>query len=750
MIGTTLGRYRILESLGRGGMGMVYRAEDPRLEREVAIKLVREDLLANEEARKRFRLEARALSKLVHPNIATLFDLDSANGVDFLVMEFVPGKTLAEQLESGSLPEPRARTIALEVAEALQAAHEQGIVHRDLKPSNVLITPRGRAKLLDFGLAHVAADPMMLTRAATSSGLPPISGTVPYMAPEQLQQRPVDARTDLHALGLLLFEMIAGRRPWPGDEMMAIMYQIVNEPAPSLSSARPGISRDLEALVARCLEKSPQNRWPDAAALIRALREVGTAPATPPSDSSASGQGARSIVVLPFENRSGDPSQEFFADGLTDTLITDLAQISALRVISRTSAMRFKGGGRALPEIASELKVQFVVEGSALRVGNRVRITVQLLDAVADRSLWAQRYDRDMTDLLTVESELATAIVEEIRVKVTPQEQARLAPRGPVNPEAHVAYLRGRYLWNRWDPESVRQSLACYEDALESDPRFALAYAGLADAYITLGTTQVMAPTEAFSKAKLAAEQGLAIDPQIAELHASLGNIRRVHDWDWAGSEREHLRAIELNPGTAVGRDRYALLLSVLGRPDEAVAEAKRALDLDPLSLIFHSVVGDVLFYARRFEESIAYYGRAHEMDPSFGPGNTDLARSLEHLGRFGEALALFENGTRRPDGTVPPSTGLAIYQWHAGRQDDARATIGSILELAKSRYISPFGIASFYAVSGENAHALEWLERAYEARDHAVTLIGVHPRMDPLRGEPRFRELLAKLHLDA
>jgi serine/threonine-protein kinase len=749
MIGTTLGRYRILESLGRGGMGMVYRAEDPRLEREVAIKLVREDLMSSEEARKRFRLEARALSKLVHPNIATLFDLDSANGVDFLVMEFVPGKTLAEQLESGSLPEPRARAIALEVADALQAAHEHGIVHRDLKPSNVVITPRGRAKLLDFGLAHMAADSTLLTRAATSSGLPEISGTVPYMAPEQLQQRPVDARTDLHALGLLLFEMVAGRRPWPGDEMMGVMYAIVNQPAPSLASVRPGVSRDLDAVVARCLEKSPQNRWADATALIRALREAATAPATPPSDSSGTGQGARSLLVLPFENRSGDPSQEFFADGLTDMLITDLAQIGALRVISRTSAMRFKGGGRSLTEIAAELKVQFVIEGSAMRVGDRVRITVQLLDAVADRALWAQRYDRDMTDLLALQSELASAIAEEIRVKVTPEEQARLAPRRAVNPVAQVAYLRGRFLWNRWDPASVNEAIRCYEEALKADPHFALAYSGLADAYITLGTTLNLAPAEAYPRARLAADQGLALDPDIAELHSAIGNLHRMHYWDWAAAEREYLRAIELSSGAAAGRDRYGLLLAILGRFDDAVAESKGALDLDPLSLIMHSAVGDVLFYARRYEESLVYYRRCHEMDPTFGPGNTDLARSLEHIGQFDDALEYFQAGTRGKDGVVPPSTGLAIYQWRAGRQDDARETMAAVMERARTRYVAPFGIASFHAVAGETELALDWLERAYEVRDGGSVLLRVHPRLDPLRSEPRFRELLRKMRLD-
>ena len=749
MNGNTLGRYQILERLGQGGMGVVWRARDPRLDREVALKVVRDGALGEGDARRRFLAEARALSRLMHPGIATLFDLDAEDGEDFIVMEYVPGGTLAELFASGALPEPRVRVLGAEIADALQAAHEQGVVHRDLKPRNVAITPRGRAKLLDFGLAHVMAGTLDATRAVTVEDSRSLSGTVPYMAPEQLLQRAVDPRTDVHALGLLLWEAAAGRPVWAGGDMASIMYRIVNDPAPRLRDASPGVSRELDDLVARCLEKAPERRFADAASLARALRGESGAAEAPP-ESSGSGGGIRSLLVLPFENRSGDPAQEFFADGLTDMLITDLAQIGALRVISRTSAMRFKGGGRSLPDIARELNVQAVVEGSAMRVGDRVRITVQLLDAVADRSLWAQRYDRELTDLLTLQGEVASAIVDEIRVKVTPLEHERMKPRGPVDPVAHVAYLRGRYLWNRWDPASVREAIGCYEEALRADPRFALGYAGLADAYITLGSTLNLPPTEAYSRARLAADQGLALDPGIAELHAAMGNIHRLHDWDWPAAERQYLRALELNPSAAGGRDRYSLLLAILGRHDESVAEAKRALDLDPLSLITHSVVGDVLFFARRFEESIVYYTRCHEMDPTFGPGNTDLARSLEHVGRYDEAVELFQAGTRGRDGVVPPSTGLAIYQWRAGRRDEARATMAAVMDAAKSRYIAPFGIASFHAVAGEIGVALDWLERAHETRDGSSCLLRVHPRLDTLRGEPRFRALLAAMKLDA
>src|SRR5580765_4462557 len=548
--GSVLGRYHIVERLGEGGMGSVYRASDPRLERDVALKVLHEDPDPGRgnDRRRQLRLEARALSRLMHPNIATLFDLDSDDGVDFLVLEYVPGHTLAWLLESGPLPEARARAIALEVAEALEAAHEQGVVHRDLKPGNVILNPRGRAKVLDFGLARFQGSSsvtMTSLRSAEPTGR--VAGTLPYMAPEQIRGERTDARSDVWAMGVLMYEMCAGARPFAGADYSQLLYRIVNESAPPLRELRPGVGAAYAAIVARCLEKDAARRFADAAALRRALRGDASAEtlAVPPPaaaasadtvvaerEPSASGR-IRSLVVLPLANRSGDPSQEFFADGMTDALIADLAQIGALRVISRTTAMRFKGSDKPLPEIARELRVDGIVEGSALLAGGRVRITVQLIEAASDRSLWAKSYERELTDILTLQSEVARAIAEEVRVQVTPEERTRLEPKGPVNPAAHVAYLQGRFLWNRWNTESFRQSLVRYREALEADPNYALAWAGLADSYATLGNTNAMAPAEAYVKAREAAERGLALDPSLAELHASLAYVHRFHDWDW-------------------------------------------------------------------------------------------------------------------------------------------------------------------------------------------------------------------------
>ena len=739
---------------------MVFRAEDPRLERDVALKILKQDALYDEDSKRRFRLEARALSRLLHPNIATLFDFDSDRGIDFLVLEFVAGESLARMLTNGPLPETRARAIALDVAEGLQSAHEKGIVHRDLKPGNIVITPHGRAKVLDFGLARVMTGAASLTQSPTVTNASALVGTVPYMSPEQAKDDQVDARSDLYALGAVLFEMTTGRRPFSGEDVLSLLYRIAHEPAPLLRVVRPGLSVELEALVARCLEKAPLRRFSDAGALLRALRGESSedsqgAPARAVSSAyggleAGPGRSIRSLVVLPFENRSGDSTQEFFADGMTDALITDLAQIEALRVISRTSAMRFKGTRSPLPEIARELRVDGVVEGSALRVGDRVRITVQLVDVANDRSLWAKKYERDLTDILALQSEVAHAIADEIRIQVTAEERARLGSKRTVNPAAHVVYLQGSFLWNRFTGESVKEAIQRYEEALAIDPHYAAAYAGLADSYIMLANHHILPPREGYSLGRKAAERGLQLDESLAELHTSLGWIHRLFDWDWPAAERECLRTIQLNPGYAFGRSRYALLLSGMGRHEEAIAEAERAHELDPLNLLTYTVVGDTFFYARRFERSVAAYRKCLELDPTFGAAHTDLARSLEQIGMADEAVEEFVRGTAGPDGLPRPSSGLAILYARAGRIDDARATLEAVKALAQKEFVSSYGIASYYAVIGENERALNWLEKAYSERDGTLVWLKVHPRLDGLRGEPRFRDLLARLRLDS
>jgi serine/threonine-protein kinase len=772
MIGRALGRYRIVEQLGEGGTGIVYRAEDPRLERTVAIKVLQESALRDERALSRFRQEARSLSRLLHPNIATLFDFDSDQGCDFLVLEYVAGETLAQSLAHGPLPESRARAIAIEVAEGLQYAHEEGLVHRDLKPGNIILTPRGRAKVLDFGLARLLREenqedtPTDSGSLRSDSGL--LVGTFPYMAPEQVTGNVVDARTDVYALGAVLYEMVSGRRPHPATEIARLLYQIAHERVGPLRTVAPAVSHSLERIVMQCLEKDPARRFPTAEQLATALREsespvvsaahsqMSRATAAqafrPPSstDSSSGDNRIRAIAVLPLENRSGDPEQEFFVDGMTDALIADLAQVGSLRVISRTSSMRFKNARLPLPEIARELRVDAVVEGSILRSGNRIRITAQLVHAITDTTLWAKTYDSDIGDILSLQREVARAIAEGVRAKVTPEEEKRFLSHSPVNPSAHVAYLRGRYCWNRWDTRSLRESIGFFQQALDIDPNYSLAWAGLADAYNILGNTNALPPADAYTKARDAALRGLDLDDSIPELHASLAYVHRHYDWDWPAAEREFLRALQLNPGYATARSWYARFLAGVGRHTEAVEQALRSLESDPLSLIIHTVVGDTLFYGRRYAESVVYFRRSLEMDPSFGPGHTDLARSLDLLGKPEEALQEFLLAVPPVDGKLPPSAGLATLLLRAGRPQEALAMIDEVLALVGgSRFVSPYSLASYFAVANEPERALDWLERAHAERDGALVWIKVHPRLDPLRQEPRFRDLLRRMNLE-
>jgi serine/threonine-protein kinase len=787
MIGQTLGRYRILEQLGRGGAGIVYRAEDPRLGRSVAIKVLHDQGLRDERALARFRQEARSLSRLLHPNIATLFDFDSHQGCDFIVLEYVAGETLAQTLAHGPLPESRAKAIAIEVAEALQFAHEEGIVHRDLKPGNIILTPRGRAKVLDFGLARLLHEDNDATAATeNSAGLHSdggsLTGTFPYMSPEQVEGRPVDARADIYALGVVMFEMLSGTRPYEAANAARLLYQIAHEKPRPLRTVAPSVSSHLEGVVMKCLKKDPAMRFPAAVQLATALREPDSssgastasqlAPANtgaghtafatnspaletsprisaPQSDSSGSSKRIRAIAVLPLENRSGDPEQEFFADGMTDALIADLAQIGSLRVISRTSSMRFKGTRQPLPEIARELHVDAIVEGSVLRSGNRVRITAELVHADSDTTLWAKSYDTEIGDILSLQREIARTIAEGVRAKVTPEEEKRFVSRAPVNPAAHVAYLRGRYCWNRWDTRSLHESIVFFQQALDADPAYPLAWAGLADAYNVLGNTNALPPMEAYSKAREAALRGLALEDSIPELHASLAYVHRHCDWDWPAAEREFLRALQLNPGYATARSWYARFLSGVGRHGEAIEQALRSLEADPLSLIIHTVVGDALFYSRKYEESVLYFRKSLEMDSTFGPGHTDLARSLDLLGRPGEALHEFLQVAPPVEGKMQASAGLATLLLRAGRGEEARAMMGDVLETAKRRFVSPYGIASYFAVAGQTDSALQWLSRAHTERDGAMVWIKVHPRLDSLRQEPQFRELLVRMKLE-
>ena len=620
MVGKTISRYRVLAKLGAGGMGEVYRAHDERLQRDVALKVLPAHILADETARKRFRKEALALSKLNHPNIATVYDFDTQDGVDFLAMEYVAGATLTKRITGGALPEKEVAQLGIQIAAALEEAQEQGVVHRDLKPGNVMVTPKGQAKVLDFGLAKLVR-PVADTAATMSmTETPAAAGTLPYMPPEQLQGKPVDARTDLYALGAVLYEMGTGQRAFPERESHRLITAILHETPQPPRALNREVSAGLESIIFKALEKDPERRYQSARELRVDLERLsGPEPflATPrrpgmtrrqlvamagaalvallavPLGLNVGGMRDRllgtataprieSIAVLPLQNLSGDPEQDYLAAGMHEALITDLGKIGALRVMSRRSVMRYRGSDRPLPEIARELNVDAVLDGSTLRSGDQVRITAQLIHAATDSQLWAERYERNLRDILTLQGEIATAIAREIKVKLTPQEQTRLASARTVNPEAYEDTLKGRFPAQKFTPQDFEIAMDYFQRALEKDPNYALAYAGIARVWTSRQQMGFVPPREAEPRAKAATAKALELDSTLAEVHHRLAVVRGWTDWDWQGADAEFRRALEINPNYAEARAVYSHLLMIMSRPEEAMGQIERALELDP------------------------------------------------------------------------------------------------------------------------------------------------------------------------
>ena len=749
-VGRAPQRYRILGPLGAGGIGEVFRAHDERLGRDVALKIFRTGDGRDPDARDRLRREARTLSQLQHPGISTIYDVESAEGVDFIVMELVAGETLASRLARGSLTEEVARGYGAEMADALAAAHERGVIHRDLKPGNVMIDEHGRLKLLDFGLALYRPSAAASTDTTADALSGAIVGTLPYMAPEQLLGRALDARADLYSLGVVLYEMTTGRRPFNAEPATALINEILNAPVRPAREWAPSLSEDCSRLIQALLERDPGSR-PASAGQVAASLRTGRAPVGTPSAGEPRAQGGviASIAVLPLANLTGLPEQEFFVDGMTEALISTLAQLRALRVISRTSIMRYKGTTVPLPEIARALDVDAVVEGSVTRSADRVRVTAQLIDARTDHHLWARSYERDAHDVLALQSEVARAIADEIRVQVTHEERARLVNPKRVDPRAYEEYLRGRFLWNRRNEAAARRAIECFERSIALDPGYAPAHSGIADAYLTLATYDYVPPLEAFPRAEAAVARALELDDMLADAFVSLGALRTSAQWDWAGADAAFSRALDLDPNSASAHHWHADLLSLTARHDQALAQSRRARELDPLSLIVSSGVGIHLFYARRYEEAAEQQLRTLELDPTFAPALRSLGGAYEELRRYDDAIESY----RRAQALLPSELSATSLLAHAyavsGREREARQILDELHAEAGRRYVSRYRLAAIHLGLGERETALDLLEQGHGARDRAMIWLRVAPRFDRLRDEPRFRALLKAMGLD-
>jgi serine/threonine protein kinase/tetratricopeptide (TPR) repeat protein len=790
MIGQTLGHYRILEEVGAGGMGVVYRARDEQLERDVALKVLPPGTLGDDSARRNFRKEALALAKLNHPNIETVFEFGSQDGTDFLVLEYLPGRTLAQMLASGPLGEKEVIAIGMQIAAALEEAHERGIIHRDLKPANIALTTRGQAKVLDFGLAKwLHADDEVTANITSDSGGVP--GTCPYLSPEQIRGETVDARSDIHAIGAVLYEMATGQRAFPGELFSQVLDAIVHQQPVPPRVRNPKISVELDRIICKCLDKEPDHRYQSAKELLADLRRLAASSSqnvVPASLRSTFrirkkvfayvlvGIGAalavaialtalnihglrddlfgrnrptqiRSIAVLPLANVSGDPQEDYFADGVTDELITELAQVGGLRVISRTSVMAYKGAKKPLPQIARELDVDAVVEGSVQRSGDKVRINAELIQASNDRLLWGKSYERDLSDILTLQSAIAKAIVDEIEVTVTPQEKVRLVRSQSVNPGAHEAYLAGRFYGNKRTAEGVTKGIAYFEQAIAKDPKYALAYAGLADSYHALPEFTSMPIEEAFPKARTAAMKALELDDSLAEPHSALASVIEDYDWDWAGAEQEYKRAIELNPGLSGVRASYSNLLLELGRLPEALSQAKIAQQIDPLSVSANDNLAGVLYYSGDYDGSISRCRKTLELDPTSHQAHRHLGQAYTQKKQYAEAITELKEAIELSHGSSEALAELGYVYGVSGEKNDAERILQQLAQPADG-HVSHYRLAIVHMGLGENDKALGSLEQAVKERAPGVVHLKVSPVFSELRSTKRFQKLLSDMGL--
>ncbi len=778
------GRYKIEHEAGHGGMAIVFRAIDLKHRRPVAIKVLRPEIAAIL-GPERFLREIEIAARLQHPHILPLHDSGQANGFLYYVMPFVEGESVRDRLNrEHQLPLDEALQITREVANALDHAHNHGVIHRDIKPENILWTGE-HAIVTDFGIARAIS--MASGQNLTRTGI--LLGTPTYMSPEQATGAPqIDGRTDLYSLGCVLYEMLAGEPPFAGPTAENLVYQHLHTEARPVTVFRTAVPPNMAMAIARALAKTPADRFSTSAQFVAALLAP-TAPPGAPSAPAASGQrrrglsrlsrravvemmalalvvaavaisvrggwlpfglGAgriRSIAVLPLQNLSHDPDQEYFADGMTEELITSLASLQGIRVTSRTSVMRYKGTDKAVPQIGRELKVDAIIEGSVQRSGQQVRITAQLIHAARDQHLWAQSYERSLENVLEIQSEVAQAITREVRVKLTPREEIKLASAEAVDPAAHEAYLKGRYYTNEPNASAIQKGIEFFNQAISRDPSFALAYSGLADTYILLAQEGLQDPNAAYAQARELAAKGIALDPKLAEAHASMATAN-LFRWEWADAEREFKRAIELKPSYAPAHSRYANYLLAVGRLDEAVVEARRARELDPLDLRINWNLGVCLYYGRRYGESADQFRQIVETNPDTTirrAAHLWLGLSYEQLGKFEEAIIEFEKVGGRE--VLAP---LAHAQAMAGRERQARDILQQFQTFAASSrgYVPALEIAVIYSGLGEKDKALEWLHKAYETRSGLLLYLQAEPVFAALHAEPRFRELVRRIGL--
>jgi serine/threonine-protein kinase len=751
--GSRVGPYEVLTLLGEGGMGAVYRGRDPRLGRDVAIKVLLPDSARDADSVARFEREARAIASLSHPNVLSIFDYGDQDGTFFVVTELLEGETLRTRLMGDIVQWRHAVDIGAEIAEGLAAAHARAVVHRDLKPENVFITREGRVKILDFGLAQT--DPFL---AGEDTGNMPtrkfntepgtIVGTLAYMAPEQLKGEAVEGTADIFSLGCILYEMVTSKKPFQRGSGAATIAAILKEEV-SRDELAEAVPPEFQRVIEGCVEKNPLQRFQSARDLALTLRAISSSSSTRlellPRPRSRKSKSIDSIAVLPFQNGGADADTDYLSDGVTEGVINKLSQLPKLKVMARSTVFRYKGREVDPRAVGRDLRVRAVLSGRVKHVGDRIVINVELVDSQDGSHLWGEQYNRKIADLVELQEEMSTEIAEKLRIRLTGAEKKRLRKKSTDNTEAYQLYLRGRYQWNKRTEESLKKGIAHFQDAIESDPSFASAYAGLADSFVTLATNIPLPPREAMPKAKAAATKALEIDGSLAEAWASLAAVKWWYEWDWEGAEAAYNSAIKLNPNYATAHDGYAQLLCAGGRFDASLEQARKATDLDPLSRIIVVHGGWPFYFARDYESAIGRFEKALELDDNFIPAHGWLGMALGQQHRYEEALASFQRALATDRVPILLSM-LAHTRAIAGQRREAEMILSMLGEQAKTRYISPYDIAVIHAGLGDRAAALAKLQEAYEDRSAWMVFINVDPRLDPLRDEPAFQELAARL----
>jgi len=788
MIDETISHFRIVEKLGAGGMGVVYKAEDARLHRFVALKFLSDNLAQDAQALERFHREARAASALNHPGICTIHDIGEQDGRAFIAMELIDGETLRSHINGRPLSLEEILRLGIQIADALDAAHAEGIIHRDIKPANVFVTRRGQAKVLDFGLAKLVRTG--IGREGVESGevadsmsiVGIITGTPSYMSPEQVRGDNLDARTDIFSLGLLLYEMATGRQAFSGSTGGVIIEAILTRSPVPVRSINPELPAMLEEIIDKAMHKNIEQRYQRAADIRGDLQRLERGPdsgsriaqADPgltakstknDSQSSAETTGADSgtrrgfrtervsrvidsLAVLPFENATRDPQNEYLSDGIAGSLINNMATVPKLRVMAQSTVFRYKGRGIDPQAVGRELNVRAVLTGRIMQSGESLRIGAELVDVATGSQLWGAQYDRKPGDIFSVQDDISTEISEKLRLKLTRAEKKRLTKRQTDDAEAYRLYLKGRHHGNRWTEDGFYKAIQYFQEAAEKDPSYALAFSGVADSYVLLGWNSYLPPKEAFPKAKMAAMRALRIDPDIEEAHTAVAAVLWLYDWKWEEAEAEFKRSLTLNPAYPTANHYYAEYVMTMGRQGEAIEKMKGSQELDPLSLIISGAIGWANYMDRRYEDAIEQLRRTAELEPNYSMTYWILGLILRKMGRYEQAIREGEKGMKLSGGSPLINAALAQTLATAGRRNEAIQILDDLTKLAKEKYIAPYFLAGIHIGLGEEDRAMEYLEKSYEERSHWLIYLHIDPSMDGLRSDPRFQDLLGRVGL--